>query len=299
MSNKTEFAELLCRIYSHFGGIVLVAVTGDRLWIQRAGYDDHVIDLPAVFEVVPPKLPPEHLPEEARDGLTTRRHLQKQPAIWPLLVHGEIVSVEDFEQRCRDAFSRVRTRWWHAFFTPKVIAAAPWGDFSPRKRTMLDSLKRAGCRQVYLVDPIMAVSIGGQISVVDAKASGVLLVENDYTEFGVVGYADILCHRMMSLGCDDLLGPDDPQLDKMALLIGETLENLRDTQLEHLAQAGIVLMGNGASLPWLAEAISQRLSLDVRVHAVNPHPALVGLRTYAENLDEWADMLEALSKRKR
>ena len=74
-----------------------IVVTGDAFVFQRFGSAD-VVELPAMRDVPPPPMPPEHLPEHARVGLTTRRHHEQHPRRVPIMTRGVVDHVESAEQ---------------------------------------------------------------------------------------------------------------------------------------------------------------------------------------------------------
>lgn len=284
---------LLINLLNRLSGVVNIVITADAFWFERMDGSGRTIALPATATIPPPDMPPQRLPPAVRDGLTTRRHLRKEPIEQPVIVRGEIALGAQSEALIKQGFEQTQRRLLQRLIKPTTIVTAPGLHYPIRKRTVIEMVERAGARRIFLVENTMAAAIGAEVDIVNAQAAGVLIIDRDCAEFAVIGFADHLCRCYIPFGIDDLDGPNDPLLEKMTAAIADALTDLREPQYETLALEGIVLLGRGVQTPWLPDALSEQFGIAVRPVVTDPHPALIGLRVYVDHLEQWRMTMEA------
>ena len=93
-----------------------------------------------------------------------------------------------------------RCRW----LRPRVLVAVPSGITEVEKRAVKDSAKRAGARQVELVEEPMAAAIGVGLPVTDPTASMIVDIGGGTTEVAVISLAGIVAAKSVRVGGDEL-----------------------------------------------------------------------------------------------
>lgn len=273
-------------------GMVLLS---DRLlaFSREASGQINEIPLDVVLEV--PPMPPKRLPDDVRDGLTTRVHLGEFQIAQPIFQRGEMLDHEAAVARFQEAISSVVTGR-SRFVKPRVVCCIPWRRELIRKRAMLDAIEMAGARTVYLTETGIVTAMGLGLDVLGDQVHGVLHVESDWSVFAVVSYADMLAYRFIPIGSDDLPEPSPKNLWRDRLLdeIASALSELRPNQIQKLNSSGVCCSGYARAEPW-AETMAELLNMPCHTKDTDDghHPTAVGLRHYLDHLNEWKQTLRS------
>jgi rod shape-determining protein MreB len=87
---------------------------------------------------------------------------------------------------------------------PRVVVAVPSGITAVEKRAVYDSAKRAGAREVYLVDEPMAAAIGAELPVSEPTGSMIVDIGGGTTEVAILSLADISVCESIRVAGDDM-----------------------------------------------------------------------------------------------
>ena len=94
---------------------------------------------------------------------------------------------------------------WHCrWLKPRVLVAVPSGITEVEKRAVKDSAKRAGARQVELVEEPMAAAIGVGLPVTEPAASMIVDIGGGTTEVAVISLTGIVAATSVRVGGDEL-----------------------------------------------------------------------------------------------
>lgn len=94
---------------------------------------------------------------------------------------------------------------WHCrWLKPRVLVAVPSGITEVEKRAVKDSAKRAGARQVELVEEPMAAAIGVGLPVTEPAASMIVDIGGGTTEVAVISLTGIVAAKSVRVGGDEL-----------------------------------------------------------------------------------------------
>jgi rod shape-determining protein MreB and related proteins len=85
---------------------------------------------------------------------------------------------------------------------PRVLATVPGSITSVERRAAINSLYRAGARQVYLIPEAMAAAVGIGLPIAEPVASMVCDVGGGTTEVAVLSLADVVASRSIRVGGD-------------------------------------------------------------------------------------------------
>ena len=157
----------------------------------------------------------------------TPPHIQ---AIKPLN-NGVISDFEVTEKMLRYYFSRARDKNSFSLLPSwqRVVISVPSGGTEVEKRAVEDAARNAGAKEVYLVEEPLAVALGANIPIREAR--GVLIVDigAGMTEVAVVSLGGIAVSRSLKIAGDKL----DKDIvyylrDRFKLMIGDTTaENIK------------------------------------------------------------------------
>ena len=119
---------------------------------------------------------------------------------------GVIADFEVTEAMLRSFIAKaLRLQPWHCrWLRPRVLVAVPSGITEVEKRAVKDSAKRAGARQVELVEEPMAAAIGVGLPVTDPTASMIVDIGGGTTEVAVISLAGIVAAKSARVGGDEL-----------------------------------------------------------------------------------------------
>ncbi len=114
-------------------------------------------------------------------------------------------------------------------FGPRVVIAIPSGITAVEKEAVLQSAKRAGARQVYLIEEPMAAGLGAGLPIVEPTASMIVDIGGGTTDVAIMTLADIATCESVRVAGDDF---DEAVINYMtksySLTIGEqTAERIK------------------------------------------------------------------------
>ena len=157
----------------------------------------------------------------------TPPHIQ---AIKPLN-NGVISDFEVTEKMLRYYFSRTRDKNKFSLIPnwQRVVISVPSGGTEVEKRAVEDAARNAGAKEVYLIEEPLAVALGANIPVREAKGILVVDIGAGITEVAVVSLGGIAVSRSLKIAGDKLDGDIVYYLrDKFKLMIGDaTAENIK------------------------------------------------------------------------
>ena len=115
------------------------------------------------------------------------------------------------------------------FNSPRVVIAIPSGITAVEKEAVLQSAKRAGARQVYLIEEPMAAGLGAGLPIVEPTASMIVDIGGGTTDVAIMTLADIATCESVRVAGDDF---DEAVINYMkksySLTIGEqTAERIK------------------------------------------------------------------------
>lgn len=87
-----------------------------------------------------------------------------------------------------------------AFSRPRVIVSLPYGVTEVEKRAVIDTCKRAGAREVFLIDEPMAAAIGAGLDVKGPLGTMIIDIGGGTTEVAVIALADIVYCQAVRVG---------------------------------------------------------------------------------------------------
>ena len=178
-----------------------------------------------------------------------------------------------------------KSRGHYKVMQPRVIIAVPYGINEVETRAVQDSAKKAGAREVRLVEEPLASAIGVKLPVAEPTGSMIVDIGGGTSEVAIISLSNIVEAESVKCGGDAM---DDAIKDHMmkvhSLLIGErTAEDIKkkigsaykvdNMQEEDLINNGIRLAGGGSLLPGLDRRIQDQTGLmtivaDTPLHAV-------------------------------
>ncbi|MBL9149151.1 MAG: rod shape-determining protein [Phycisphaerae bacterium] len=114
-------------------------------------------------------------------------------------------------------------------FGPRVVIAIPSGITAVEKEAVLQSAKRAGARQVYLIEEPMAAGLGAGLPIAEPTASMIVDIGGGTTDVAIMTLADIATCESVRVAGDDF---DEAVINYMkkaySLTIGEqTAERIK------------------------------------------------------------------------
>lgn len=122
-----------------------------------------------------------------------------------------------------------RTLGGRSLVRPRVVAAVPHGTNEVQRRAVADSARSAGCREVILIDALLAAGLGCDLPVHDPIGSLVVNIGAGTTEVGVLALGGVATSTTLTLAGDDIDAAIAQWVrDKHNLLIGErTAEEIK------------------------------------------------------------------------
>lgn len=87
-----------------------------------------------------------------------------------------------------------------AFSRPRVVVSLPYGVTEVEKRAVIDTCKRAGAREVFLIDEPMAAAIGAGLDVKGPLGTMIIDIGGGTTEVAVIALADIVFCQAVRVG---------------------------------------------------------------------------------------------------
>lgn len=147
-------------------------------------------------------------------------------AIRPLK-DGVIADFDVTESMLRKFIAKVTSKG--AFASPRIIVCFPSGVTEVEKRAIDEATKRAGARDVQLMEEPMAAAIGAGLPVEEPKGSMVVDIGGGTTEVAVVSLGGIVTSKSLRVAGDELDESIINYIKKMYnLMIGErTAENIK------------------------------------------------------------------------
>ncbi|SHH94300.1 rod shape-determining protein [Clostridium grantii] len=109
-----------------------------------------------------------------------------------------------------------------AFASPRIVVCYPSGITAVEKRAIEEATKRAGAREVYLMEEPMAAAIGAGLPVDEPRGSMVVDIGGGTTEVAVVSLGGIVTSQSLRTAGDDLDAAIISYIKKQySLMIGE------------------------------------------------------------------------------
>ena len=153
-----------------------------------------------------------------------------------------------------------KSRGHYKVMQPRVIIAVPYGINEVETRAVQDSAKKAGAREVRLVEEPLASAIGVKLPVAEPTGSMIVDIGGGTSEVAIISLSNIVEAESVKCGGDAM---DDAIKDHMmkvhSLLIGErTAEDIKkkigsaykvDNMQEEMEVSGRELGQHGNSLP--------------------------------------------------
>ena len=116
-----------------------------------------------------------------------------------------------------------------AFSRPRIVVSLPYGATEVEKKAVIESCKRAGAKDVFLIDEPMAAAIGSELNVKGALGNMIIDIGGGTTEVAVIALADIVYCEAAKVGGHKI---DDAIIDyfkryKRLVISEQTAENLK------------------------------------------------------------------------
>jgi rod shape-determining protein MreB len=147
-------------------------------------------------------------------------------AIRPLK-DGVIADFDVTEEMLKSFIAKVCSR--SAFTSPRIVVCFPSGITAVEKRAIEEASKRAGAREVFLMEEPMAAAIGAGLPVHEPTGSMVVDIGGGTTEVAVVSLGGIVTSKSLRIAGDELDQAIIAYIKKeYNLMIGErTAENIK------------------------------------------------------------------------
>lgn len=147
-------------------------------------------------------------------------------AIRPLK-DGVIADFDVTEEMLKNFIAKVCSR--SAFTSPRIVVCFPSGITAVEKRAIEEASKRAGAREVFLMEEPMAAAIGAGLPVHEPTGSMVVDIGGGTTEVAVVSLGGIVTSKSLRIAGDELDQAIIAYIKKeYNLMIGErTAENIK------------------------------------------------------------------------
>ena len=155
-------------------------------------------------------------------GLEAKKMVGRTPghivAIRPLR-SGVISDFEVTEQMLRYFIEKARKRKW---IGPRVIIGVPCGVTEVEKKAVIDAVKSAGAREVFLIEEPMAAAIGARLPVQEAGGNFIVDIGGGTAEVAIISLGGIVISKSLRIAGDKF----DEDIIRFAqeeykLLIGE------------------------------------------------------------------------------
>lgn len=140
---------------------------------------------------------------------------------------GVIADFDVTEEMLKSFISKVCSK--SAFTTPRVVVCFPSGVTAVERRAIDEATKRAGAREVYLMEEPMAAAIGAGLPVNEPTGSMVVDIGGGTTEVAVVSLGGIVTSKSLRVAGDELDQAIIAYIKKeYSLMIGErTAESVK------------------------------------------------------------------------
>ncbi|WP_229241011.1 rod shape-determining protein [Clostridium haemolyticum] len=147
-------------------------------------------------------------------------------AIRPLK-DGVIADFDVTEEMLKSFITKICSK--SAFTSPRVVVCFPTGITAVERRAIEEASKRAGAREVYLMEEPMAAAIGAGLPVHEPTGSMVVDIGGGTTEVAVISLGGIVTSKSLRIAGDELDQAIIAYIKKeYSLMIGErTAENIK------------------------------------------------------------------------
>ncbi|ABK61987.1 rod shape-determining protein mreB [Clostridium novyi NT] len=147
-------------------------------------------------------------------------------AIRPLK-DGVIADFDVTEEMLKSFITKICSK--SAFTSPRVVVCFPTGITAVERRAIEEASKRAGARDVYLMEEPMAAAIGAGLPVQEPTGSMVVDIGGGTTEVAVISLGGIVTSKSLRIAGDELDQAIIAYIKKeYSLMIGErTAENIK------------------------------------------------------------------------
>lgn len=122
-------------------------------------------------------------------------------AIRPLK-DGVIADFDVTEEMLRHFISKVSSK--SAFTSPRVVVCFPAGVTAVERRAIEEASKRAGAREVYLMEEPMAAAIGAGLPVQEPTGSMVVDIGGGTTEIAIISLGGIVTSKSLRIAGDEM-----------------------------------------------------------------------------------------------
>jgi len=137
-------------------------------------------------------------------GLEAKKMVGRTPghivAIRPLR-SGVISDFEVTEQMLRYFIEKARKRKW---IGPRVIIGVPCGVTEVEKKAVIDAVKSAGAREVFLIEEPMAAAIGARLPVQEAGGNFIVDIGGGTAEVAIISLGGIVISKSLRIAGDKL-----------------------------------------------------------------------------------------------
>ena len=140
-------------------------------------------------------------------GHEAQRMVGKTPAhivaIRPLR-DGVISDFEVTEQMLRYFIQKVHGDGWHLLARPRVVVGLPSNVTEVERRAVEEATLRAGARNVFLIEEVMAAAIGSRLPIHEAVGSMVVDIGGGTTDIAVISLGGIVVSRTLRIAGDEM-----------------------------------------------------------------------------------------------
>jgi len=120
------------------------------------------------------------------------------------LVAGVVSDFEVTEQMLKFFIDKVHRESFSILPRPRVVVGIPSGVTEVEKRAVEDATRRAGAREVYLIEEPMAAAIGIRLPVQEAAGNMIVDIGGGTTEVAVISLGGIVVSRSLRIAGDQL-----------------------------------------------------------------------------------------------
>lgn len=138
-------------------------------------------------------------------GNTAKAMLGKAPstiAVTQPLMGGVIADFDLTEAMLKYFIRKVHKRKWG--IRPRILVAIPAGVTAVEKRAVVNSLERAGARDVYMISEPKAAAIGCGLSINEPVANMIVDVGGGTTEVAVISLGDVYTQASLRVAGDEM-----------------------------------------------------------------------------------------------
>jgi rod shape-determining protein MreB len=165
-------------------------------------------------------------------GHEAQRMVGKTPAhivaIRPLK-DGVISDFEATEQMLRFFIQKVHEESWHLLARPRIVVGLPSNVTEVERRAVEEACLRAGARNAFLIEEVMAAAIGSRLPIHEATGSMIVDIGGGTTDIAVISLGGIVVSRTLRIAGDEMNENIIKYArDNFSLLLGErTAENIK------------------------------------------------------------------------